>query len=109
MLNVLCAIYCQFFFHKSIHFLALSQGVKELEVCHEVHEARAESYFSITLRQEKARQLSQKKNSDWYRMEVIPESGSDPLQLPAVRTDGVAHHLSLSWGGTNISAVSQKN
>lgn len=43
------------FFHKSIHFLALSQGVKELEVCHEVHEARAESYFSITLRQEKAR------------------------------------------------------
>lgn len=42
-------------------------------------------------------------------MEVIPESGSDPLQLPAVRTDGVAHCLSLSWGGANISAVSQKN
>lgn len=32
-----------FSFQKSIHFLALSQGVKEPEVYPEVHEARTES------------------------------------------------------------------
>lgn len=54
--------------------------MKEHEVLHKVHEARAESYFSVPLRQEKAGQLSRKKNSDWCRMEVIPES---QIQLEA--------------------------
>lgn len=40
-------------------------------------------------------------------MEVIPESGSDPLEFPAVRTDGITH--CLSWSGVNVSAVSQEN
>lgn len=108
----LCSVFCVqltaiFFFHQSIQFLALSQGVKEPEVCHEVHAARTASFFYIALGQEKARQLSWKKNSDWYRMEVIPESGSDPLEFPAVRTDGITH--CLSWSGVNVSAVSQEN